>query len=617
MTAPGHSRTWRWVRRAVQAAVLAGLVIDTAKLRRRAASLRVLTDGPQPADDRSRLLKASDVWVGRATLRAAKGHAEAEGLAALDLVPRDLPAAQALDLLREVDPATYRTDRLAAGRGAAHAVLADAGLLWAAGITPDRRNGAAPEVAAAMAQLKLHAPVSTDLVVAPRLRSDPSVAAQYPESVAALHGPRTARAVTPRIAWTATLLASGLLGPGWAVAALGAWSAQPLLVFAGSRGLRPADLWSYSAARIIKEPQRLLAALRAARRLASAEADPVELRRPAYQADLAEGTGRFFEPEASCCPWCGGADLRVRLRTTDLLQHKPGRFRLDRCQGCGHIFQNPRLSPAGLEFYYRDFYDGLGERGAHAVFDSRGSAYRSRAEALRPFGEPKSWLDVGTGHGHFCNMARDVWPQTRFDGLDMGEGVKLAEHRGWVERGYRGSFADLAPDMAGAYDVVSMFHCLEHTPDPQRELEAARTALRPGGHLLIEVPDPQSRWATLLGQWWLIWFQPQHLHFFPVANLRRRLEELGFTVVREQHAEAHWQIDLLAAAWAVLRSVAPGENLPWLPHPPSRLRRLGRAGMIAAGAPVLLGATLADRVIAPIGRSAGLSNAYRIVARKQ
>src|SRR6266567_4088927 len=85
----------------------------------------------------------------------------------------------------------------------------------------------------------------------------------------------------------------------------------------------------------------------------------VELRRPAYQADLAGGLDRLFEPRRTACPWCGSARLRERLRTTDLLQHKPGRFHLDRCQDCGHVFQNPRLSFAGLEFYYRDFYDGL------------------------------------------------------------------------------------------------------------------------------------------------------------------------------------------------------------------------------------------------------------------
>jgi SAM-dependent methyltransferase len=367
---------------------------------------------------------------------------------------------------------------------------------------------------------------------------------------------------------------------------------------------------------VLKEPHHAIAALRAAHRLRAAEADPVEIRRPAYEAELADGIDRFFEPRRTSCPWCGAPDLCVRLRITDLLQHKPGRSTLEQCRQCGHIFQNPRLSADGLSFYYRDYYDGLGEQTTDLGFSWMGGVYRSRADALKPFATPTSWLDVGTGHGHFCNAARETWPQTAFDALDMAGGIELAERRGWVRRGYRGSFADLAPDLAEAYDVVSMFHYLEHTLDPQLELEAARSTLRPGGHLLIDVPDPESRWGRLLGTWWGQWLQPQHLHLIPVGNLRRRLEEIGFRVVLEQHAEADLPVDLVVAAFIALDAAAPANHLPWLPNVPGRLSRLARAGVMVAGLPLLLAAATGDRLIAPLRPRIGLANAYRIVARK-
>lgn len=355
---------------------------------------------------------------------------------------------------------------------------------------------------------------------------------------------------------------------------------------------------------------------------ASADAKPryaeaVAQRRPAYQSDLADGTGRFFEARCTACPWCGSAQLEQRLRTTDLLQHKPGRFRLDRCRDCGHIFQNPRLSKEGLEFYYRDFYDGLGEQRLGDIFAGRDSTYRGRAESLLPFTTvPEHWLDVGTGHGHFCEAARGVFPATAFDGLDFTDGAELAERAGRVRRGYRGSFVDVAPSMAGGYDVVSMFHYLEHSLDPGRELAAAHLTLRPGGHLLIEVPDPRSRYARLLGRWWLPWLQPQHLHFVPVDNLRRRLAELGFTVVAQQHAEPHDPIDLLAAVWLRLDSLVP-DDAPWLAKRPGPLSRAARTAIIVAGIPALAVAAFLDRVVLkrPAHRL-GLSNAYRLVARR-
>ncbi|MEY9962736.1 SAM-dependent methyltransferase [Streptacidiphilus sp. MAP12-16] len=340
--------------------------------------------------------------------------------------------------------------------------------------------------------------------------------------------------------------------------------------------------------------------------------------RPSYRADLAEGTDRFFEPRRTDCPWCGSTRLRIRLRTRDLLQHKPGRFVLDQCLDCTHVFQNPQLSELGLEFYYRDFYDGLGEQRLAGVFGTRAGTYRNRARSVVRFASaPGSWLDVGTGHGHFCDTAREVFPDTSFDGLDLSEGVKLAEQHGRLVRGFRGSFPELAPTLSGQYDVVSMFHYLEHSRDPQRELAAARDALRPGGLLLIEVPDPQCRYARLLGRWWLPWLQPQHLNLVPAANLRARLGALGFTVVLEQHGEPHDPVDLLAACWLLFDAVAPAEDAPWRQGaPPGRLRRTVRGALLLAAAPALLLATLLDRVIARVAGRTRLSNAYRLLARR-
>ncbi|MGC0314869.1 class I SAM-dependent methyltransferase [Kitasatospora acidiphila] len=341
--------------------------------------------------------------------------------------------------------------------------------------------------------------------------------------------------------------------------------------------------------------------------------------RPGYQAELADGTDRFFHPRRTDCPWCGATRLRVRLRTTDLLQHKPGRFVLDQCQECAHVFQNPRLNDTGLAFYYRDFYDGLGEQRLAGLFGTRAAVYRGRARSVLPFAAaPGRWLDVGTGHGHFCGTARELFKDTEFDGLDLSAGVELGEREGRLAHGYRGSFPELAPELAGRYDVLSMFHYLEHSADPARELAAARQALRPGGLLLIEVPDPQSRYARLLGRWWLPWLQPQHLHLAPPANLRARLGELGFTVVLEQHREPHDPLDLLAAGWLALDALAPRENAPWLPGtPPGRLRRLLRTAVFLAGAPALLVAALLDRLLARGAGRFGFSNAYRVLARKE
>ena len=88
-------------------------------------------------------------------------------------------------------------------------------------------------------------------------------------------------------------------------------------------------------------------------------------------------------------------------------------------------------------------------------------------------------------------------------------------------------------------------------------------------------------------------------------------------MVAEQHAEPHDPVDLLAGAWLALDAAAPREDLPWLPHPPNRWRRTLRTTTLIAGVPFLILGTLLDRfVIRRLSHRLGLSNAYRLLARR-
>ena len=343
------------------------------------------------------------------------------------------------------------------------------------------------------------------------------------------------------------------------------------------------------------------------------ETDPVAARRPQYQADIAAGLDRFFEPRRDDCPWCGGTRLSTRLRTVDLLQHKPGRFELSECVDCRHIFQNPRLSLDGLEFYYRDCYDGLGEKQMASMFEGNTAGLKDRAALLTKHHAPKRWLDVGTGHGHFCKAAAEVLPGTEFHGLDMSAGVELAAEHGWISRGFRGNFPEMTAELAGNYDVLSMFHYLEHTLDPRAELAAAAAVLAPGGHLVIELPDPECKWGRVLGKYWMPWLQPQHLNLMPIANLRKAAEEMGFTVVEEQRAEPHEPIDMVTAFMLWANWVVGGNDVPWQPKPPGLVHKLARKASMVITVPLMVLAFIGDRLFAPYGRKHGWSNAYRVL----
>lgn len=108
-----------------------------------------------------------------ATFLAACVHADREGLRVLDLVPADLAAERALGLLRLVDPARYRQDRLGEGRGAGFAVLVADEVLERAGVDPGGPRPGPAELLALTRRLKEYAAGATGIAIAPALSCGP------------------------------------------------------------------------------------------------------------------------------------------------------------------------------------------------------------------------------------------------------------------------------------------------------------------------------------------------------------------------------------------------------------------------------------------------------------
>ncbi|MCU1379062.1 MAG: methyltransferase type 12 [Acidimicrobiales bacterium] len=606
-----------------------GLVLSALARRLRLSGLTALVS-PGPAgsvwDPEWLLASAAGVEVDEATVAAAVTHAEARGLEVLDLVPGDLPVAQVLELAGAVDTTRYRADRFATGAGAGQATLIRRPVLeriGPPGLGPDLSNLDPVAYASLLRELKLVASDATDLAIAPRMRARPPTIADQRRlleartSAPTLVGSALPAVLAGRAAGVAVAAAGLWLRPIAGIAVVAAYCAQPAIVIAG-RGLRPADGVRATALRWLVGPIRLarLAVTGFARRGTDVGRDAgFGDRRAVYDKLLAEGTEGFFEPRRATCPWCGAGALRRVLRTRDLFQHKPGAFTLDRCLRCSHVFQNPRLSEDGLDFYYLDFYDGLGEELMDGVFATTVHSYEARVALLGSVATPERWLDVGGGHGHFCAVARDRWPEATFEGLDLGDTVWKAVRRGWIDAAHQGMFPELAPSLAGRYDVVSMHHYLEHTTDPRAELDAAAIALRVGGHLLIEQPDPEFGLRRVLRSAWLPYFQPQHLHLARVGNIVAALEERGFTVVAEERGAAHQGGDLAFAVFLLLSRLSRPPDLPWRP-PGGRLHRVWHGSLLTALLPFLALAALADRVVAvPLARRARHGNAYRLVAR--
>jgi SAM-dependent methyltransferase len=141
-----------------------------------------------------------------------------------------------------------------------------------------------------------------------------------------------------------------------------------------------------------------------------------------------------------------------------------------------------------------------------------------------------SLLDVGAGRGRFVAAARAAgWAASGIEPSERGVSAAASVYGVSLERG------GLA-DASGTWDVVVLWHVLEHLDDPGAALALLSSLVAPGGTLLVGVPNLASVQARIGGSRWYHLDLPRHRTHFTPAGLRALLERHGFAVEREQHA---------------------------------------------------------------------------------
>lgn len=138
-------------------------------------------------------------------------------------------------------------------------------------------------------------------------------------------------------------------------------------------------------------------------------------------------------------------------------------------------------------------------------------------------------LEIGCAMGDFLHAAHASFQVT---GVEADEAAcALTQARGFDC--FHGTiFAANFP--AESFDVVTLYHVIEHVPSPTRVLQEIRRVLRPNGFVVIETPNIETIWYRLLRERWRQ-FIPDHKFFFTPATLERSCTETGF-VISERHS---------------------------------------------------------------------------------
>jgi SAM-dependent methyltransferase len=181
-----------------------------------------------------------------------------------------------------------------------------------------------------------------------------------------------------------------------------------------------------------------------------------------------------------------------------------------------------------------------------------------------PYQGQGEMLDFGCGSGWYAHRMRDLgWKVT---GMDMSPHAA----RQASEKFHLPVLVGTLPHPAvvpESFDLITMGCVLEHVHRPHEVIEAATLALRPGGSLVIAVPNLASLGFRYFGpDWWPLEL-PRHLLHFSPPTLRRLLEAHGLQVCEEQTvARKSW----MRRSFAIARSRPSG----------SPRRFLGKLGQV-------------------------------------
>jgi 2-polyprenyl-3-methyl-5-hydroxy-6-metoxy-1,4-benzoquinol methylase len=226
-----------------------------------------------------------------------------------------------------------------------------------------------------------------------------------------------------------------------------------------------------------------------------------------------------------CCPVCGDAE--------QLDESVYNGFQLKRCGSCGLVYTEVREFPENLysdvyasEWFYREMLNAAdrtarGEWGRRQLWWFKKLALRW----LKRGTTGRRLLEIGCGPGTFLLVARqEDWdvvgiepaPEAASKAIAVGLNV------------FQGYVKDYAASSPSPFDAVVSFEVLEHVPNPVEVLRGIRALLKPGGMLVLSVPNLDDPYC--LKQQIALAMPPIHINFFNRRSLGRALQKAGFAI---------------------------------------------------------------------------------------
>ena len=228
------------------------------------------------------------------------------------------------------------------------------------------------------------------------------------------------------------------------------------------------------------------------------------------------------------CPICHSESLTDFLSTADHFGTQES-FSLKKCPSCNGLSTSPQPNEEEIIPYYKaNNYISHGEDPSKVLSfiykTIQKINFHFKKNILLKHSPQKNILDYGCGTGEFLKYLKNKGWESH--GIEPDEQAKqLATAKG-VE------IIDLQ-DLNKNYDIISLFHVLEHIHQLHETIEKLISHLSADGHLVIALPNYRSHDAEHYHQYWAGYDVPRHLYHFSTTTVNELFQKFGLKIVQQ------------------------------------------------------------------------------------
>ncbi|MCB9231471.1 MAG: class I SAM-dependent methyltransferase [Bacteroidia bacterium] len=232
------------------------------------------------------------------------------------------------------------------------------------------------------------------------------------------------------------------------------------------------------------------------------------------------------------CPICGSENISFKLEAKDYTVS--GKFfRISQCRNCTLRFTNPVPEQEEIGYYYQsDEYISHSNTSKGFINKAyqivRGITLNSKQKlVIRSSGKRQGKiLDVGCGTGEFLNKMKEAgWTTQGIEPEDSAR--KMASENFGLTVEEPAKFFEFSE---AEFDVITMWHVLEHVHQLDEYIANLKRLLKPNGTLIIAVPNYQSHDAKKYRMVWAAYDVPRHLYHFSVEAMNYLMGRFGFVI---------------------------------------------------------------------------------------